>query len=160
MRRLRGSQGLTVVEALVAITILGIVTAAVMTAYVSSIRNNANAGQRTQSAQVLNFLGRRVAGGDNAVLADKTAKEWGYGDLLTAFPELDQEDGFANPDLYRASVTNLGAITLAGASAVHYHVEVCARPPGGGGESCVAGDTTGPVPNTASATPAPLPGIN
>ncbi len=150
-------RGLTVIETLVAIAILGIVTATIMTTYISSIRHNADAGKRTQSAQVLNFLGRRVAGGDNGVLADATPQSWAYGELLTAFPELEQEDGFANPEYYRASVTNLGEITLASASAVHYRIEVCTQAQGD--ERCVRGDTVGPAPSIA-ANPPPLPGIN
>src|SRR5690606_34944777 len=65
----RSRRGLTVVEVLVALVVLGIVTAAVMTTYVSSMRNNADSGRRTQSAQLLNALGRRVAGADSVVLA-------------------------------------------------------------------------------------------
>lgn len=158
MRHAR-QHGLTVIETLVAITILGIVTAAVMTTYVSSMRNNADAGKRSQSAQVLNFLGRRVAGGESGVLASDDPKRWEYGELLTAFPELRQEEGFANPDRYRATVTNLGEISLASASAVHYRIEVCARAQGSSSERCVQGDTIGPAPGD-SVTTSGLPGIN
>lgn len=151
--------GLTVIETLVAITILGIITAAVMTTYASSMRQNANAGKRTQSAQVLNFLGRRVAGGESAVLAGKTPKSWDYGELSAAFPELHNEEGFANPDYYRATVTNLGEVSLSSASAIHYHIEVCTRTQGSSTESCVQGDTAGPAPGGSGSASA-LPGIN
>ena len=40
------ARGLTVLEVLLAMVVLGIVTAAVMVTYVSSIRNNADAGRR------------------------------------------------------------------------------------------------------------------
>jgi Tfp pilus assembly protein PilE len=159
MRSRARQLGLTVIETLVAITILGVVTAAVMTTYVSSMRNNADAGKRSQSAQVLNFLGRRVAGGESAVLAGKTPKSWDYGELLTAFPELRQEEGFADPDHYRASVTNLGEISLASATAIHYRIEVCSHAQGSSGERCVQGDTAGPAPGD-SVTTSGLPGIN
>ncbi len=152
--------GLTVVEVLVALVILGIVTAAVTTTYISSMRNNADAGRRTQSAQVLNALGRRVAGADAAVLAQAgTPLEWDYGELPSDFPELSGE-GIADPDLYRATVTNVGAITLASAETVHYAIVVCTRATGDATERCVAGDTAGPPPGPVGETPAALPGIN
>lgn len=147
-------QGLTVVEAMVAIAILGIITAAVMTTFVNSIRFNADAGKRTQSAQLLNYLGRRVAGGEGLVLAGADdALEWTYGELDAAFPELSGEEGFANPDFYRASVSNMGEIALDSASIIHYRIEVCVR--ANGDENCVRGDTAGPPPIPAGGTPPP-----
>jgi len=153
-------RGLTVVEVLVALVVLGIVTAAVMTTYISSMRNNADAGRRTQSAQLLNALGRRVAGADAVVLAQPgTPLEWAYGGLSSDFPELAGE-GIADPDLYRATITNAGAITLASAETVHYSIVVCTRATGDATERCVAGDTAGPPPGPEGETPATLPGIN
>ena len=147
-------QGLTVVETLIAIAILGIITAAVTTTFTNSIRFNADAGKRTQSAQLLNYLGRRVAGGERLVLAEADrALEWAYGELGSAFPELSGEEGFANPDFYRASVTNMGEITLDSASIIHYRIEVCVR--ASSDESCVRGDTAGPPPIPAGGTPPP-----
>jgi len=152
--------GLTVVEVLVALVVLGIVTAAVTTTYVSSMRNNADAGRRTQSAQLLNALGRRVAGADAVVLAQPgTPLEWDYGALSNDFPELAGE-GISDPALYRATITNVGAITLASAETVHYSIVVCTRATGEATERCVAGDTAGPPPGPEGETPATLPGIN
>lgn len=153
------ARGLTVLEVLLAMVVLGIVTAAVMVTYVSSIRNNADAGRRTQSAQLLNALGRRVAGADAAVLAHPdTPLEWAYGELGDSFPEL-RSDGVTEPTAYRATITNLGTVTLAGSSAVRYEVTVCTRATGSEGERCVTGVTAG-VPPSEAGSGGELPGIN
>ncbi len=152
-------QGLTVVEVLVALLVLGIVTAAVMVTYVSSIRNNADSGRRTQSAQLLNSLGRRVAGGDAYLLpAADTPLEWDYGELRLTFPEL-VGDGISDPDLYRATIRNLGDVTVAGISRVRYQVEVCTRATGDGSERCVSGFTASVPPNPPESGGG-LPGLN
>jgi prepilin-type N-terminal cleavage/methylation domain-containing protein len=143
----RLQRGLTVVETLIALAVLGIVTAAVVTTYMSSIRNNADSGRRTQSAQLLNLLGRRVAGGEAAMLpAVNSPLEWDYGELGDGIPELTGE-GFANPELYRATITNLGDITLAGATRVRYQIEVCTRAAGSDQERCTSGFTASVIPN-------------
>lgn len=155
----RSSKGLTVVEVLLALVVLGIVTAAVLTTYLGSIRNNADSGRRTQSAQLLNTLGRRIAGADALVLAhpdDPLA--WDYGELRGAFPELIG-DGVSEPDLYRATITNLGNIALAGSQAVRYGVTVCTMAQGSDGELCVEGFTAS-VPPSAAGSGGELPGIN
>lgn len=156
----RWSDGLTVVEVLVAITVLGIVTATIATAYISSIRHNSDAGRRTQSAQMLNAVGRRVAGADSAVLAFADAPiEFDYGQLSTAFPELSGE-GFASPELYRVTVSNQGAITLGQAQIIHYQITVCTRAQGEATERCVSGDTAGPPAVPEEGGSYGLPGIN
>ena len=54
--------GFTLVEVLIAIAVLGIVLAAVSITMLSSIRQNHTAGNRSQAAQIMNYLGRRIAG--------------------------------------------------------------------------------------------------
>lgn len=152
-------RGLTVVEVLLALVVLGIVTAAVVTTYVGSIRNNADAGRRTQSAQLLNTLGRRIAGADAVVLAHPDDPlEWDYGELRGAFPEL-VGDGVSEPDLYRATITNLGTISLAGSQAVRYSITVCTQAQGSDAERCVDGFTAS-VPPSDAGSGGELPGIN
>ncbi len=151
--------GLTVVEVIIALVVIAIVTAAVVTTYVSSIRNNADAGRRTQSAQLLNSLGRRVAGADASVLAPEDSPlEWDYGELGASFPELTG-DGVSEPGLYRATITNLGEVSLAGAAAVRYEIVVCTRATGESGERCLTGYTAGVEPSEAAGGGG-LPGIN
>ncbi len=155
----RGQAGMTVVEVVIALVVIAVVTAAVVTTYVSSIRNNADSGRRTQSAQLLNSLGRRVAGADASVLAQAdTPLEWDYGELSGSFPELTG-DGVSEPDLYRAAITNLGAVSLAGADAVRYEIVVCTGATGTAGERCVTGYTAGAPPSEGGGG-GELPGIN
>lgn len=151
------SQGLTIIEVLVAITLLGIAAALISTSAVSSIRNNAAAGSRTQATQVLNYLGRLVAGADS-VLFDHPDLAWDYGTLQSSFSELTTEVGRADPDLYRAWIDDLGWVGLGEAQMVHYRVHVCWTP-ANSTEVCLAGDTAGPESAEEDATPAPLPGI-
>lgn len=161
MNRTSSSQtaGLSVIEVLVALAILGIVTAAILTTFLGSIRTNSDSGRRTQSVQIMNAIGRRVAGADPVVLAQPgTPIVWGYGGLTADFPEF-RGDGISDPDLYRVVVTNLGAVTLGSASVVHYSVETCSRS-AGGDETCVRGDTAGVPPGPEDDAPTGLDGIN
>lgn len=152
--------GLTVVEVLVALAVLGIVTAAITTTYISSIRNNSDAGMRTQSAQLLNAIGRRVAGSDSALLPQSgTPLEWDYGEIGAAFPDL-AGDGFADPSRHRLTITNIGEVTFGSAAVTHYRIETCVRAQGVDAERCLSGNTAGPPPSPTGDPPAPLDGIN
>lgn len=149
-------KGLTVVEVLVAIAILGIATAILATTSVSSIRNNAVSGSRTQATQVLNYLGRLVASAD-AVLFSNEDLAWDYGTLRDHFTELGEETGRADTNLYRASIEELGSVGIGSATMTHYRVNVCWQVVGE--EHCIAGDTAGPEYIPGDPNPAPLPGI-
>jgi len=162
--RPRGESGLTLLEVVLALAVLGVLGAVFTTAILSNLRHTTVAGQRTQAAQALNYIGRRVAGGDSAVLPSAVAESltWDFGDLGTAFPDLAGSDGFADPDRYRVVVTASSELTLfSGADAatlVQYDIDVCFQ--NQGTESCVRGTTLGaPATAAASETP-PLPGIN
>jgi len=154
----RQEDGLTLIEVMMAIAVFGLLLTVLGTALVGAMRSNTLAGQRTQAVQVLNFLGRRVVGGDDLVLpAAGRTLSWNYGQLKTAFRDLSDQGGFSNPDNYRASVTSAGAITLATSSAVQYDVQVCFRR--GGNENCLDTATIGPAPVAGGTAPL-LPGIN
>lgn len=154
------AKGLSVIEVLVALAVLGVVTAAILTTYLGSIRTNSDSGRRTQSVQIMNTIGRRVAGADPVVLAQPGKPlSWGYGQLKSSFPEL-AGDGFSDPNLYRVVVTNLGAVTLGAAQVVHYSIETCTQSRAGGEESCVTGDTAGVPPGPEGDEPTGLPGVN
>ena len=150
-------EGLTLVEVLVALVLIGIVVSFFTTSFVSNIQQSNRFGQRTQASQYLNYFGRRVAGGDNTLLPTSGAPlAWNYGALSASFPDLNNA-GFADPNQYRVSIVNGGTVTLAGASAVRYTLTVCHKP--GQNESCVIATTTGSAPAAGQNTP-PLPGIN
>jgi prepilin-type N-terminal cleavage/methylation domain-containing protein len=158
--KLRGTAGLTLLEVLVALAILGVLGAVFSTVAISNLRHTQSSGQRAQTAQVLNYLGRRVAGGDGVVLpqADSTLT-WAYGELASSFPDLTNGRGFAAPDRYRVEITAAGDLVRAGARVVQYDLNVCVRQQEG--ESCVRGTTFGAAasPSGGAVTP-PLPGIN
>jgi len=158
MRGRRSSLGLTVVEVMLALAVIGIITAVFTTAVVGNLRHGQVTGARTEAVQVLNYLGRRAAGGDAAVLpAAGSPDAWGYGALSGAFPDLTNQGGLSDPARYRAQVSNAGDVSVAGASATEYDVRVCYVI--GGGEHCVSATTLGPSPS-AGGSPPPLPGIN
>lgn len=154
----RAAPGLTLLEVLLALAVIGIITAVFTTVVVSNLRHTSVAGARTEAVQVLNYLGRRAAGGDGTVMAvSGTPNTWAYGSLSTAFPDITNQGGLADPARYRAQVTNGGDVTLAGASATEYDIKVCFE--AGQGEHCVKAATLGPSASSGT-TPPPLPGIN
>lgn len=150
------SRGLTLVEVLIAMTILGVVVAVLSTATVSSVRNTAASGGRTQATQVLNYMGRLVAGSDR-VLFSREGLTWDYGELRPHFQELSAESGRANPDLYRVEVAITDTVTLASVAMPLYTIDVCWMAPGG--ESCVTAQTIGPEVDTTEEMPGTFPGI-
>lgn len=145
--------GFTLVEVILAIAVLAIVLAAVAITMVSSMQHNFASGSRSQASQVMNYLGRRVAGGEISNLGDT---EWDYGALATAFGDLTRENNLANPDLYRADIAQMPSIGIGDTSIPHYRVRVCWLD--GAGETCVEGHTAGPGPGGESGEM--LPGIN
>lgn len=157
MRWTRAALGLTVIEVLIALAVIGVVTATFTTAVVGNLHHASVTGARTEAVQVLDYLGRRAAGGDSAVLpAAGSPLSWGYGTLATSFPDLTNHGGLSDPARYRADVSNAGTVAMAGASATEYDVRVCYQ--AGGAEHCVQAATMGPAPATGGGTP-PLPGI-
>jgi len=152
-KRLPLSAGFTLVEVMIALTVLAIVLSAVSFTMLSSMRHNQAAGNRSQAAQVMNYLGRRIAGGDVSKLGGTS---WDYGTLSTAFRDLSREGNLADTNLYRAEVAQFPRIGMGGTSIPHYRVTVCWNT--GDNESCVSGDTAGPGPGASSGES--LPGIN
>jgi type II secretory pathway pseudopilin PulG len=149
--------GLTVVELLMALAVIGIVTAAFTTAVVSNLHHSSVTGARTEAVQVMNYLGRRAASGDGAVLPTSGgSRAWAYGSLPSAFPDLTDQGGLSDPARYRAQIVNAGDVSLAGASAAEYDVSVCYM--AAGGEHCVSATTMGLFPSSGGSTTQP-PGI-
>jgi prepilin-type N-terminal cleavage/methylation domain-containing protein len=153
-------RGMSLVEVLVALVVIVIAVTILATAVVSNLQQTARAGNRTQTTQYLAYFGRKVAGGDAAVLAAVGSPlAWGYGDLAAAFDDLPTGGGgLADANRYRAVVTQVGQVAFVGASAVQYSIDVCTTTTTG--ESCVAGNTLGPPPTASGGPPPLLPGIN
>lgn len=153
----RSSAGLTLVEVLLALAVIGIVTAAFTTAVVGNLHHSSVTGARTEAVQVLDYLGRRVAGGDSAVMPPSgSSRSWAYGSLASSFPDLTDHGGLSDPGRYRASVTSAGDVALAGSSVAQYDVRVCFE--AAGGEHCVSATTMGLYPSSGGSSPQ-LPGI-
>lgn len=155
--------GLTLIEVLVAIVILSLVLVGFASVIVANIRQNAISGNRTAAAQLMNYLGRRAVEGQGAVLpvAPDASKTWAYATLRTSFPDLTQENQSANPDLYRAEVTNQGVpvwATSKGLALTSYQIRVCWN--SAEGEQCVESQTMAPLITTFGAPPPPLNGLN
>lgn len=147
------TSGLTMVEVMLAIAVLAIVLTAVAWASMSSIRQNSIAGVRTQAVQVLNYFGRRLAGGDSM---DLSAMDWGYGELGAAFEDLASSSRDFDPDVFSVSITSPATMGIASAQISLYRIEVCWT--SADVENCVTGDTGGPpISDSAGAL---LPGIN
>lgn len=153
-------RGLTLLEVIVALAVIAIIGAVFVTNVLSNLRHTTTAGERTQAAQVLNFLGRLAAGGDGDVLpALGSSEEWDYGELVGAFPDISGGDGFGDASRYRAGITAVGILEFAGAETVQYDISVCFQVPDG--ESCIVGTTLGAqAPGNQGTAPLPLPGIN
>lgn len=155
----RAAAGLTLLEVILALAVLAILGATFTTAMLGNLRHTTVAGQRTQAAQVLNYLGRRVAGGDTVVLPLLgESLTWEYGELGTSFVDLEDGEGFAEPERYRVEIAASGTISVAGATVVQYDLDVCFQ--NQDGESCVNGTTLGAPALPGPGTTPPLPGIN
>jgi len=138
--------GLTLVEVLVALVVIGIVTAFFSTSVVANFRHTANSGQKTQSAQLLSYFGRLIAGGAPTVLPEAgETLAWNYGEVEADFPDLVSESSFSDLDDYRVVIVSSGTIALSTASAVRYDVSVCYEQEG---EQCLTGITLGPAPTS------------
>lgn len=145
--------GFTLIEVILAVAVLAIVLSAVAVTMTSSMQHNLSAGKRSQAAQVMNYLGRRIAGG---AIGQFGGSEWDYGELAGSFTDLRREANLADTNLYRAEISEFPRIGLGDTTIPHYRVTVCWE--GSEGESCVSGDTAGPGPGAAPGEM--LPGIN
>lgn len=137
--------GLSLMEVLIAIVALAITLVALNTMITGNIVQNASTGKLTQAIQLVNYLGRRVTGGDSNLLPSVTTPlSWGYGNLGTAFSDLPGGANFGNPNNYKATITNRGTWSNAAANGIvlsQYRIQVCWKT--GQGERCTEADTLG-----------------
>ncbi|MDM7325110.1 MAG: prepilin-type N-terminal cleavage/methylation domain-containing protein [Thermus sp.] len=154
--------GLTLLEVLLAVSILSLVLLALNALLINGLRESAISGSRTQAVQILNYLGRRIAGGDTSLLVqDGSSRTYRYGTLANSFQDLPRETGRANPNLYQVTITNRGKPTWAdglGVDVREYEVEVCWRY--SGGEACTRARTFSAPPSPNGGTTPLLEGIN
>ncbi|WP_240307670.1 prepilin-type N-terminal cleavage/methylation domain-containing protein [Thermus caldifontis] len=152
--------GLTLLEVLLSIALLSVVMLALNATLISSLQQTSVAGSRTQAVQILNYMGRRIVGGETSLLANPTL-QFEYGTLRQNFPDLPNELHFANPDLYRVTIENLGPPpwnSTLGVDIHRYRIEVCWQR--AGQEFCATGQTLSAPPSSGSTNPPVLEGLN
>jgi prepilin-type N-terminal cleavage/methylation domain-containing protein len=152
-------KGITLIELLIALAILSVAMSGFTYLIINNMRFNASSGFKSQAAQILNYLGRRAVNGDGDVLPSGSIKQWGYTQLSTSFTDLAKAGNLAEPDLFRAEVSDLGPWTNEDGtvSLQRYRVRVCWK--NADIEECIKAHTLGPKA-LAVGVPPPLPGLN
>ena len=144
---MKTSEGLTLVEMLVALAILAVITTVFSTSLISTLDSARRTGNQTDANAVLSFFGRMAAGGAGRPLAYSTTegkKEFAYGSLKTAFPELSSGDAkVRNPDLYKVTVTSPGTVRIGAITLYQFATRVCWQDRGK--DACLSGLTVGPL---------------
>lgn len=145
---MRRSDGLTLLEVLAAIVILGVIITTFGTSFVSSVQLTRTTGTRVEATQLLNYFGRMAAGGATRELPfvfTGAQRPWDYGELTTAFPELASgQERVLGANNFKVTVTAPQTIRVGNAEVIHYRIQVCWRERGQ--EQCLTGDTAGPRP--------------
>ncbi len=140
--------------------VLAVVVAGLTVALASYLRQNVSAGKRSEAAQIINYLGRRVMAGDPDLrIPNGSSRIWDYGTLGESFPDLAGTNT-AQPGLYRAEIANLGSpdwATDLGLGLTAYRIRVCWRH--AERTSCAEAYTLGRSPGRPGSVP-PLPGVN
>ena len=136
---MRARGGFTLLETVVAVAVLAIVLTALTTVATSSLRTGRDGNFKIQATQVLDTVGRRVAGGVDLGLLPAAGAPLtvGYGDVadVVDFGDTTWSDAF------RFTITRDGSVTVGASSVARYRIEVCHR--SGDDERCVRGTTLG-----------------
>lgn len=135
---MRSASGFTLLETILAIAICGVVLAALGSVSTSSLRHGRDGNLKIQATQILDTLGRRIAGGGDSSLLPSAGEtlEIDYGELSTLV-----DIGEPMVDLYRVEVTSDGNLSVGDSSTIRYRIEVCYS--SGDVERCVRGTTLG-----------------
>jgi len=138
---LRSQEGFSLLEAIVAIAICGIILAALASASTSSLQRGREGNHQIQATQILDSIGRRIAGGtDLRLLPERnTQVELGYGEISDF---ISLQGNRAND--YRVTIDAKDLITVGTTSSVRYEIQVCFET--GQSERCVRGVTLGREP--------------
>ena len=158
---MKRNDGLTLLEVLASVVILGVVIALFSSVFIASLNQTRTTGSKLEATQLLNYFGRMAAGGATRELPfvfNSSQQPWNYGQLSRAFPELTSgSERVKDVNSYKVAVTAPQIIAVGTAEVIHYHVQVCWRE--GTEERCLEGDTAGPRP-TAVDPDAFLPATN
>ena len=136
--------GFTIIEVLISLGILIIAIAILSSTVIGSARHDKNSGHKTQAVEFLNYLGRYAVEGNSKVIPaiSDTEKVFEYGDISSTFPDIINQGGFSDPDLYKGKVTRMATVSLSSANATQYNIEVCWKDKAS--EACVTAITLGP----------------
>lgn len=135
---MRSTQGLTLIETIVAIAICSIVLAALANVSTSSLRESRAGNHKTQATQVLDTIGRRIAGGyDASLLAASGEPVVITSDGIVSLTNV----GLADVADMTVTISNDGAYTVGFTTLDRYGVEVCYGPENS--RRCVLGVTLG-----------------
>ena len=137
---MRSHGGFSLIETIIAIAICGIVLAALASVNVTSLRQARFGNERLQATQVLDTIGRRVVGAEDASLLPGLGAtvSFDYGDLDDLL-DLNEAGTTTDTDRYRATITQAGNLTVGESTVGIYRIEVCFR--AGEDELCVEGST-------------------
>lgn len=143
---MKSQNGLTLIEVLVALAILGIIIAVYSASFTSSLQTTRTMGNITDANTVLSFFGRMATGGASRTISFPTGStilNYNYGSLEASFPELASADtNVKDANEYRVQITTPGLLAVGDIDLVQYAISVCWRERGN--ERCVAGQTAGP----------------
>lgn len=135
---MRSADGLSLLETVVAIAICGIILAALSTVSLSSLRESNRGNYRTQATQILDTLGRRIAGGIDQ------STQLRLGESLTiGGADIDQLMNVSafRDQAFEATIENEAVFAVGTTRLSEFRITVCFQ--GGPSESCVSGVTLG-----------------
>lgn len=119
-------QGLTLVEVIMALAIIGVLVGVFATSLSSNLGVTANTNQRSQSSQILGQLSRKIIDNDPLVLTNPgTDLTWGYAQLGALFPNLATQAGSSDINKYRAEISIVGNATVGVTSLAVYQITLC-----------------------------------
>jgi prepilin-type N-terminal cleavage/methylation domain-containing protein len=135
--------GLTVVEVMVAIVIIGVLLAVLTPSVIQSMRQTSKTGQRTQSVQIINYMARRLAANHDIVIPTSTSAplEWDYEELEDDFGfdlKNDTTHSTKGLDNYKVTIELVGSVVWLGINLNQYNITVCFRNPD---ETCIVNTT-------------------
>ncbi len=139
-------KGLTIIEVMVALVIIGVLLAILSPAVIQSMRQTSITGQATQAVQIMNYLARRLAANHTVVTPSSVSQplEWNYGQLKEEFGQdlqNDNTDGIDNPNNYKVQIEIVETVTWLGINLNKYRITVCFQNPA---ETCLENLTLSP----------------
>ncbi|MDR6218494.1 prepilin-type N-terminal cleavage/methylation domain-containing protein [Deinococcus soli (ex Cha et al. 2016)] len=160
----RPGRAFTLTEVLITLAILAIVAVSVVTVLTRTQQSNNIVAGQTGATGILRFIAGQVQEGRGEYAPTTGYRAFGYGALKSAFANIENGDDYGNADIYKATITNLGAVN--GNSGLYkFQIQVYYRAMTESGEASIKQTVYGPKPSvpvdsTGTVTPeqgTPLP---